>query len=872
MTRNTQPPHLPGKLLSWFSRSAYTEDLLGDAEEIFQRDLKHYPVWRCKWNYWIHILSLIGSYAITKRKRDTSFAVTSSSGASMAMFISFFKVAVRNLRKHSLFTFINLLALSVGMSVSLLMIAVIADVQEYDRFHEKYDRIYRVVTRIDDSYQPGWYASSPAAVRQTLNSFSDVEYTAPVQGDLTGEVRVDNDQFPVSGYFVTPDFFRVFDFGMKYGDAITSLENEQNILVTESEARRLFGSAENVTGRIISVEPYGEFIVAGILNDHPAKSHLQFGMLASYARIERHQEQSGAVSPDDFLDHFNYFSLRENGNLEPVRHALDRLAEEQNDLSEGRLIRYRIEAVPDINFGTEYRNSPGPQWDGLSMMIFGFLAFLILAPACVNYANLTIARSLTRSREIGLRKVAGGQKKHIFFQFIAETMVMFGMAFLLGWTIFLFLRTEFLAILAPASRAGLSLEFSPMMAVLFLAFLLTVSLLIALFPAIHFARIKPLQAIQNKLSFSRRRYSPGKILLTAQFTLSLGFIMAVAIILDQYQYTRNYSMGFQRENVINITLSDMPSATLTAMLDSVSYVESLSYSSGIIGSYGALTWLRHPDRGDSVRASVMSADPRFILTHDIPLIAGTNLSENQRQATSEILVNETFAETFSSAHEAIGQDVQLQDGTTRRIAGVMKDFHYGSLREEIGPFLITYTPDEWRYANLRVTNADNPHVMADLKSKWKERTESGFTAELLDDYIEESYYWYFNLIKMVGFLGILAISISSLGLLGMVVFTISRREKEVGIRKVHGASVGSIVLLLSREYVINFLFACLIGLPLTTLLFNKMMPVIQHYSTSVGLIPGVISVLALFLIAGGTIGSQTIKAARTNPADTLRAE
>ncbi len=791
------------------------------------------------------------------------------------MIKNYMKVAYRNLLKNPFFTTINVIAISIGMSVSLVLLAVIADVLEYDHFHSRYDRIYRVVTKVSDPYAPGYYATSPPALEEILREQADVETVVPIFTGLSGEVAYKQKKIPVSGYFTTPDFFRVFDFRFEGSDLSSALEEPGNLLLTRSEADKIF-SGEEAVGKIVHIAPHGEFLVAGILEDPPNKSHIQFGMLASSQRIA--PSLRGRQLSDDWNDYssqFNYFLISESGSPGSIKEKLKKFTEDQNRKVSSTTDELILQPMSEMTMGRELRRSPGPQWDTLSMSIFAALAFLILAPACFNYANLSIAKALSRAREIGVRKVTGGQRKHIFIQFIVETLVMFSIAFVLSLGFFFYLKGEFLAILAPASRAGLTLTFSPGMALLFLLFILTSGFAIGLIPALYFSKLPVLDAINRRISGGRRRaFSPRNILLTFQFTFSLGFIIAVGIIINQYDYSVNYSPGYSTENVLNVTLSDVAPDRFSNAFDKLSYVESVSFSSGIMGTPSLESgWLPIKDESDSVLVRSMSVDHSYLEIHRIALIAGGGFSENPVFAASEVVVNKTLTEAYGygNPNEMINQKI-IMDGRELRVVGITDDFHYLDLREQIQPFLFHYSPSSFQYANIMVNNASSIHVESGLKDVWGNLSEEAYEASLLEDQVKEVYDWYYIMIKMTGFLGLLAISISCLGLLGMVVFNVSSRTKEVGIRKVHGASAGKIILILSKEYIYIFLLACAISIPVTTFLFSKMMPAIQYYSPAIGIAPVILGVIILLLLAGATVASQTVKAARINPAETLKYE
>jgi len=879
MRNSVNPPKSAVRLFRWYCNDAMVEDMLGDLDEIFDNNLSKMPVWKAKLKYYLQILDLITSYSVSKRKNDSSFHVMSNSQNTIAMFKNYFKVAYRSLLKQKLFTIINVVGIALGLSISLLMIAVIADILEYDKFQENRDTTYRVITKTYDKDYVKHWATSPAPVAELISEFPEVQHIIKMNSQLEGEVNYNGKYIPMYGFFVDPNFFDVFSFKLLKGDPKTALSQPNNILLTESEAIKLF-SEEDPMGKMVSIEPYGEFIVAGVLADHPKKSHIHFDIIGSYKKFT--QLENAGILPNnstkwDYLeDHYTYLQLKDGSSADNLVNGLAQISKNKQVNSPNMEVNMQLQAMSDITLGKELNRSLGPQWDFISMIVFGVMALFILVPACFNYANISMARALKRAKEIGVRKVVGGQKEQVFMQFIVETMLVCLISFALSYVMFTYLRVEFIEFLAPASAAGLTLEVTPMMISMFIGFTLLTGFLIGIIPAMHFAKIKPLNALKSKLPTRvSGKFNMKKALMVVQFTLSLGFIMAVVIMMDQYRYSLNHQMGFEQDNILNVRLHDANYQQLQTKVSQLSEVSSVSFSSTIVGvRSGNFTWIKQTDQGDSSEIYQIFADQNYLDLHEIPLVAGKNFPLEMPQQESFVIVNEEFIKEldYEDKNDALGRTVILENGTEVSIIGVVKNFHYTEIRNKIKPMFFRYDPSQFTYANLKLSTSDVFATIDKLEKDYEKLSEREFTASFLSSDINDAYVWFHYFVKMVGFLGFLAISISCLGLLGMVVFSVETRTKEVGIRKVHGASIKRIVYILSKEYISMAAISIVIAVPITYALFDFMLPYMQHYNAGVSIWAVVLSIIFLLIMVGITISSQTIKAAKANPADTLRYE
>ena len=362
---------------------------------------------------------------------------------------------------------------------------------------------------------------------------------------------------------------------------------------------------------------------------------------------------------------------------------------------------------------------------------------------------------------------------------------------------------------------------------------------------------------------------------TIQFVLSLGFTMIVVIMLQQYRYSVNYDFGFQRENIVDVELQEVNQERFRAEFGKLSSVQRISMSSHVPGleSMGS-RYVMQANQTDSVKTSALSIDENFISNIELSFLAGTDFSDQASENIHFIIVNEEFVKDlgFADPATAISNSVSFADGREVTIRGVVKNFHYGALRNPIGSFFFEYDPAKFRYANVKVT-PDSFLNMSEMETMWKNIGGiDKFKAQFLADEIKEAYTFYFEMVKLYGFLGLIAITVTCLGLLGTVVFTLRNRLKEISIRKVMGASADSLVILLSKDFFYLMLIASLIAIPAVYFLFDYLLLSIQYYSIQIGIVEISISLLIIGLLGFSTILSQTRKAANANPVDNLRME
>ncbi|MEP4532976.1 MAG: FtsX-like permease family protein [Cyclobacteriaceae bacterium] len=866
------PPKLAQKLLELFTGNCMIEDICGDLHETYELDLNRMHPTKAKLRFWINSLSIIFSYALKKRKNTYQM---SQSPNTWAILKSYFTVGVRNLAKNKTFSILNMVGLSAGMSVSLLVVILLVNVWDFDNFQQNRDQIHRITTRVTDVYGKVNYATTlPSLADQIDQKLPHIPVTK-INTGLRGIVNHQGRELELTGYFTDPQFLDVFTHQLISGAAGEALEKPNTIILTQKAANRFFGAADPIE-KIIHTD-FGDLLVVGVLADVNENSHMNFEALASYATLDQLRAKNALEKVNNNWssvgEEYVYF-LSEQTN--EVDHLLANQSEAITKLQEDQDIQlqFATQGMQDIIFGSSVARPIGPSFPILNSILLLVLTLLILLPACFNYINLSIARALKRGKEVGLRKIVGSGRSQTVIQFLIEALIICSISVIGAMVVVWLIKDDFISMLASGSSLNnitISIEgfIFAMMLALFTA------LLAGLAPALYFSRLKPLQAIKSGFKQkSRGGIGLRKALIVFQFALTLGFLIGVFSMMRQYQYTLTFDMGFDRTNALVIPVLDADPYIIKSELSSVEGVTRVSMSSHIPGTNGASSiFINNKTTEDSLSVVHMAVDEDYLSSLDIKITRGQNISPNAPASESHVLVNEQFIKDFGSQIEFESRDHHwVLEGKPIRIIGVVENFNVSPLREEIPPLIIQYDPNKFRFATVTLGTENIPMVLTAMEDRWDSFSKLPMESEFLDYHVEEAMNGYQIAIKVLGFQGLLVIVISCLGLLGMVVFTTENRIKEIGIRKVMGASEKSLIWTIGKSFFQLLLIAAAVGSPIAYFLFNIMLSNMQFYSKGVGLIELLVPILTMLLIGGATVVLQTRSVAKLNPSENLRIE
>jgi ABC-type antimicrobial peptide transport system permease subunit len=804
---------------------------------------------------------------------------------------SYIKTARRNLLHNKLFSAINVVGLAISMSVGLLLIAFVLDLRSYDRFHEHGDRIYRITNVATfNGERGGKFATTSIKtgklIREKVPGVADV---AIMRNDFSQDAKVGDDVVPIKGFWAEPSLFRIFTFPMLEGNSETALKDPFSIVLTETAAKKLFGN-QPALGKAIQFDTLA-YQVTGVMKDVPFFSHIHFEALVSLSTAEQlNKADKNFEKWTTMSSNFVYLRLPENADVASIQSQLDAIARQENLAEDATKIQLELLPLYKIVVGEGFRPSEGgpgslePHMSPRVLWILGGLALIVILSACFNYTNLSMARAIRRFKEVGIRKAIGAEKGQIRQQFLAESIMISLSALMLSFLIFLILR-PLLINLAPEMQQTVKLELTPSMVVAFVMFALLVGVTAGFMPALFFAKVSAISALKSVSSVKVFKHlTLRRALVVVQYTLTLIFITTTAIGYVQYKAILAFDLGYNTENILNINMQGNKPDVFLEKLSEMPEVTTLSRSlivTSVGNAWGG--YMKYNDSRDSVLVLTNNVDEKYLTVHNYKLIAGGNFKARPTTtaAVREVIVNQQVLKRFNIGNndpeKAIGKEVTFSNfGGTRKmtIVGVMKDFHYGKVDNLIGPVaFMHWTPEDRAVINAKIQSPDMLATRAKIESAWKEIDRiHPFQAEFYNEAIEEAYSEFSTLIKIIGFLSFLAISIASMGLFGMVAYTAETRLKEIGVRKVMGASTGSLIYLLSRGFLVQLSVSALIALPITYLFFEKVVLTRFPYHTPVQVGELLIGLLTVLLIAFIMIGSQTMKAAKTNPVDVLKSE
>lgn len=805
------------------------------------------------------------------------------------MLRNYFLVALRNLTKHKFFSAINIFGLAISMSVCLGIIMLVADQLKYDRYNTKRDRVFRVTTKYlnTEGVQTGnEYSTSPLPIATSLKEdFAGVEKAVRIRrGFGNGWIEFDKDfSVPLGGFYTDPEFLDVFEYELKYGNPASALTDPYSVVLTEKAAKKLF-KQENPVGEVIKVGKLGEYKVTGVLRDHGNKSHIIFEALASFSTLKS-LEANGTFEKDNtgwgnFTSGWVYLLLAEKSSPALITGHLAKISKEHKPHkfmgNEERSYSFALQNLCAITPGPFINNPIGPFMPRVFVYFFGGLALIVMLTSCFNYTNLSIARSLTRAKEIGVRKVNGANRFQIFMQFLAEAVILSVLA-LSASLLLLMIVKPFLLNLRFAQILKWDLEGNYAVYAVFLAFSVTVGVVAGFFPSVILSRFEPIKVLRKAGSIKLfSRLTLRKTLLIAQFSLSLIFIISVLLLNNQLNLFIRADHGFDMSNKYNVKLNSTSYQTLQSELAAHGNIVNTSAASHIpaTGMTFGSGFKRELSDKDVTMVDYYNVDENYLENMAIELVAGRNFDPAAGESNKNfILINEQAARklNFKSVHDAPGEMIfQAEDSARYQIIGVIKDYNHQVLISEISPLALKFDPEG--YGVLQVKYTGSPEAAAQtIEEAWaKVNPNQKIDYKDFEEEVKGFYKTVFSdFVSIVGVISFMAIVISCLGLLGMATYATETRMKEISIRKVLGSDSSSLVLLLSRGFLILLAVAIVVAVPIAWLLNNLWL---EHlaYRTSLGVEVVGGGVLIMVVLGILTVGSQTLRAAFANPVNSLK--
>ena len=791
------------------------------------------------------------------------------------MLRSYFITATRNLVKHRFYTLINVLGLAIGMTCCLLIFLYVQHELNYDQFHEKKDRIYRVVTDIKTPTETLniWSTSAPMVAYMKAD-FLEVENMVRFDdaGLLIqrGEQTFQEDE----SMFADSTFFRVFDFTLLHGNPNTALVAPFSIVLTEDAAQRYFGD-EDPLGQRLRMEGEHDLTVTGVMQNVPENSNFTFDVLLSLSTRLEKLDPNRAEQWDNF-GYQSYVLLSDQANVSNLESKLPAFL--NNYVSEEDRDAYTLflEPLTDVYFSDRGAPQNGSM---TNIKIFSIIAIFILLIAGINFTNLATARATERAKEVGIRKVVGAVRGQLVGQFLCESLLLSLLAFALALLAGELLLPAFNQ-LSGKTVATSILQHSYHLPI-FLGVALVVGLLSGLYPALVLSGFKSVAILKGRFSSSRRGVVLRQALVVAQFAISIMLIAGTAVVYTQLDYMRNQALGFKKDQmlVIDFRYDDAVQEkieTFKQQLGDNPNVRSVSASSSVPGegNNGAFSEIENP-AGDMQASNVnlFYVDHDFLEQYEMPLAAGRAFSRDFATDTAALIVNEALVRSYGyTSPEAIIGKRFSQWGVEGEIVGVVKDYHFRSLQQVIEPMTIRLEPSRARFISLNLRGDDIPATVSALKQQWQTLApQRPFNYFFLDQAFDEQYRAEVRFGELFIYFAGLAIFIACLGLLGLISYTIVQRIQEIGIRKVLGASESSIVRLLSQNFLKLVLVAFVVAVPLAWFALDQWLADFAYRVAMPWWIFALAGLLAT-VIAMLTVSVQSVRAATANPVDSLRSE
>ncbi|WP_206513006.1 ABC transporter permease [Larkinella soli] len=872
-----QPPRFADRLLRWFCAPHLLEEIQGDLHEEFAYQLGRVGLSAARRRYWRDVLGFARPFTLRRPAAGSGFQDWSSSFLPHPNMVrNYLKIAWRNLWNNKVYSGINVAGLSIGLTCCLAIGLYIWDEYRFNRFHTHAADIYRVVESQNQAGTIYHVAVSPGPLAPALKTeFAEIIGTCRV-GSRGGVLQVGEKRIEPSAMRVVDNsFFSLFDFPLVRGNPRRALLGPDEVVISETVAERLFGADWRQSGRLLG-QPmrFGKdriLTLAGVIRNAPANSSLQFDVLLSM----RHDELQQRNFQWGSNNYHTYLQLRPGTDVSALGAKLENYLTERKHSANTTLA---LQPLHDLylfsNF--DFRTDWNPTGSIAYLRIFAVVGLMVLFIALFNFVNLATARASRRAREVGIRKAVGALRSQLVTQFLGEAML----TTLLSVVLSLGLLWIALPVLNALTGKSLSVPVGePYFGLGIAVFILLVGLLAGLYPAFILSRFQPVRVLKGVFDH-RSGQLFRRVLVVVQFTFSVVLVIGAILIYRQLRYIQDKDLGFDQSQLLSVRLkNDLPGrvALMKADLRQESSVASVAGTStdlvDVISSTSAVDWTgKQP--GQELLVTQMNVDPDFLNATGMKLMTGRNFDAAiLTDTTSAYLINATAARQMGwTPRKAVGKELSLWD-VKGRVIGVVNDFHFRPLTATIEPCLFRYRPSE-TFSRLLVKTRPGRvreaiSAVERIYKKYERETAPQYT--FVDQELERQYRTEEQTGRIVLYFALLAIFVSCLGLFGLVTFTAEQRTKEIGIRKVLGASVGSIVLLLSKDFLKLVFIAVAIASPIAWYVMKQWLQDFAYRINIDGWVFGLSATLAL-LIALLTISFKSIKAALTNPVTSLRSE
>ncbi len=860
---------------------AYHRDIvIGDFAELYRAIAASQGRGRALWWYWGQVL------------KSTPAFVSTSVYSGGDMLKNYLTIAFRNLRRHKGYAFLNISGLALGIACCLLILLYVQDERAYDRFYEQADQIYRVAIQEVTPTSDALYPMTPYPLAATLvQDYPEVVHATRVGQRRAFAVVYEDQSFNETRiHRADSNFFEIFALPFVAGDPKTALKEPSSVVITASIAKKYFGE-DDPMGKVLDVKDgitsSTPFTVTGVVEDLPAQTHFHFDLLTTFFRAGRPRR-----NPQSWFGYgvYTYLLLDQQQPPEALEAKFpemlqryggpqfeeDRGISLDDHLAAGNAYHYFMQPLPEIHLRSNMGWEIEPNGNITYVYLFTAIAFFILLIACVNYMNLATARSAGRAREIGVRKVMGSHRRQLIAQILIESVLMTGLAFVAALVLVEAVKPAFNAFTGKALEVG---YFSTGIVVpALLGSVLVIGILAGSYPAFFLSAFRPVVVLKGAGSAGPSRTGLRNGLVVFQFVISIALLVGTFVIQGQMDFMLNKKLGFDKEHVVVIekawALGDQSNVFKQEVLKHTSVV-SVAMADAVPGNLIAELFMAPDTAARSVQHNVlvMEADHDYVQTLGLEMAQGRPFDVAMVTDSMAVVVNEALVEVMGLKGNPIGQHIRFaSDETAYPIIGVIKDFHFKSLHDQIEPYAVFIEDDVTARSAIRIRSDDVPGTLAYLEETWEAFVpDRPFVYSFLEQDLAALYRAEEQTRTIFGGFSLLAIVIACLGLFGLSAFIAEQRTKEIGVRKVLGATMGGIVLLLSKDFLKLVGLAFVVAAPVAYLVMDRWLQGFAYHveiSWQMFLIAG----LTALVIAMLTVSYQSIRAARVNPVEALRYE
>jgi putative ABC transport system permease protein len=859
MKKHRHPPHVAG----WFIRHMFPDrggsSVLGDMTETYFSLVNDLGLLRARIWFWGQCLKAVPHFFV-----DEFYW-------RIQMLKNYLLITVRNFKKNSTYSFLNILGLAVGMTAFILIALYVQHELSFDKYHENSERIYRVIRE--------GRAFTPAALGPELKEkIPEVASATRIMHRSNTLITYEQTHFlEEKFYWADPETFDIFSIPFMSGNPETALDEPAAIVLSQRTAKKYFGNADPM-GKTLTVSERYEFKVSGVFSDMPANSHFVMDAVVPYKTYFQVTNNDINGWRNNFS--YTYFLLGENADPEVMENKITPLIEtplyKAAGIEEPQPKYFFIQPMTDIHLHSHLMQEMGVNNDMKYIILFSSVAFLILFIACINYMNLATARSLRRGREVGMRKVVGAQKGQLIAQFLGESVAMAVMAMVFSILMVVGVLPAFNSLVE--RQLGLDPIRNPQLFVGLVIVTLFVGLFAGSYPAMRMSGFRPITVLGGSFTRSAKGSSLRNVLVLVQFSITIFLIICTLAVRNQLKFIKTVDVGYTKEQIVTLPVRGRSVRQNIQSIKSelLKYPDIMAVSTSAclpndIDTFTSRNWTGR-NIEESIAIFYNTADYDFVDLYGMQIVQGRNFSRDfPSDEAGAFLVNET-AVKVGEWESPIGRKFAHWNGVKGEIVGVIKDFHLRSLHNPIEPMYVFLNASVFSNISVKVRSVNIPATIQYVEGVMKKFAPSvPFSYSFFDEVFERAYFTEQKMGRVFGAFSILAIFIACLGLFGLTTFAAEQRTKEIGIRKVLGASVSRIFVLLSREFVRWVLLANLIAWPIAYFVMNKWLENFA-YRIQIGVVAFLISGATALLIAYLTVSYQSIKSARANPVDSLRYE